>query len=253
MKYQKHHTKPGFSKANKSLTIPEYTTLLGLAAEARKMIAAKYDRLTVGRVRVFTEPRKGGLRTKLWGSGYIKPQQVRDIQDMLTKQFPQLNVEVHFNAEKQQRWYFDALSIYLRPKPATLAGSTFTAPVAEKPKARIFGSPLIMHSAVVDIATIPAGTLSVESQFHITINEDPAKGLEFELVDSWLVLNDKHLVVCEDRDKYDNFLELYLGRDIASIYKDAQTAAEEVVRKSVVLHGKKFPFIITKLNLPDNQ
>ena len=96
MKYQSTHTKPGFSKANKSLTVSEYTTLLGLAAEARKMIAAKYDRLSVGRVRVFTEPRKGGLRTKLWHCGHISFKQVEDIQDMLTKRFPQLTVKVEY-------------------------------------------------------------------------------------------------------------------------------------------------------------
>ena len=238
----KRHTKPGFSKANKSLTVSEYTTLLGLAAEARKMIAAKYDRLSVGRVRVFTEPRKGGLRTKLWGSGTIKPQQVKDIQDMLTKRFPQLNVEVHYNAEKQHMWYLDALSIFLRVKPNTWPISEYEvaakpAPVAQKPKARLSGSPLIMQSAVVDVATIPAGTISIETQMHICVGSD-ATSLEFELVDSWLLLNGE-MVNYKESEPYHNYLILHLGRSKDQIYKDASSAAEELIRKSVVFHGKR--------------
>lgn len=235
MKYQSTHTKPGFSKANKSLSVSEYTTLLGLAAEARKMIAAKYDRLSVGRVRVFTEPRKGGLRTKLWGSGTVKPQQVKDIQDMLTKRFPQLNVEVHYNAEKQHRWYLDALSIFLRVKPNTFTSKP--APAAEKPKARLSGSPLIMQSAIVDVATIPAGTLSIETQMHIAIGSK-TNNLEFELVDSWMLLNGE-FIMNSDSGPYHNYLVLHLGRSKDQIYKDAEAAAEEVIRKSVVLHGGK--------------
>lgn len=235
MKYQTSHTKPGFSKANKSLTVSEYTTLLGLAAEARKMIAAKYDRLSVGRVRVFTEPRKGGLRTKLWGSGTIKPQQVKDIQDMLTKRFPQLNVEVHYNAEKQHRWYLDALSIFLRVKPDTFTSKP--APAAEKPKARLSGSPLIMQSAIVDVATIPAGTISIETQMHISIGSD-ATSLEFELVDSWLLLNGE-MVNYKESEPYHNYLVLHLGRSKDQIYKDASSAAEELIRKSVIFHGTR--------------
>jgi hypothetical protein len=242
MKFQTSHTKPGFSKANKSLTVSEYTALLGLAAEARKMIAAKYDRLSVGRVRVFTEPRKGGLRTKLWGSGTIKPQQVKDIQDMLTKRFPQLNVEVHYNATKEHRWYLDALSIFLRVKPNTWPISEYEvaakpAPVAQKPKARLSGAPLIMQSAVVDVATIPAGTLSIETQMHIGVGSK-TNNLEFELVDSWLLLNGE-FVHFSDSDPYHNYLVLHLGRSKDQIYKDASSAAEELIRKSVVFHGKK--------------
>ena len=241
MKFQTH-TKPGISKANKSLSVSEYTTLLGLAAEARKMIAAKYDRLSVGRVRVFTEPRKGGLRTKLWGSGTVKPQQVKDIQDMLTKRFPQLNVEVHYNAEKQHMWYLDALSIFLRVKPNTWPISEYEvaakpAPAAQKPKARLSGSPLIMQSAIVDVATIPAGTLSIETQMHISIGSN-TKTLEFELVDSWLLLNGD-LVNYKESDPYHNYLELHLGRSKDQIYKDASSAAEELIRKSVIFHGTR--------------
>ena len=242
MKYQSTHTKPGFSKANKSLTVSEYTTLLGLAAEARKLVGAKYDRLSVGHVRVFTEPRKGGLRTKLWGSGTVKPQQVKDIQDMLTKRFPQLNVEVHYNAEKQCRWYLDALSIFLRVKPNTWPISEYEvaakpAPVAEKPKVRLSGSPLIMQSAVVDVATIPAGTLSIETQMHIAVGSK-TKTLEFELVDSWLLLNGEY-IMHSDSDPYNNYLVLHLGRSKDQIYKDAESAAEEVMRKSMVFRDGK--------------
>ncbi len=228
-----NHTFPGHSKGNKSLTVSDYKELLGLAAEARKLIGAKYDRLTVGRYRAFTEARKGGLRTKLWGSGFVKPQQVKDIQDMLTKQFPQLDINVRFDGE--HRWFLNSLSIFMRVKPNSTVAKKAT--VAEKPKARITGTPLVMQSAVVDIATIPAGTISIETQYHICISNTTNK-LEFELVDSWLVLNGD-LINYKESDKYENFLEMHTGRDIKTIYADAESANEEAVRQSIVCHGKK--------------
>lgn len=227
-----NHTFPGYSKGNKSLTVSEYKELLGLAAEARKLIGAKYDRLTVGRYRAFTEARKGGLRTKLWGSGFVKPQQVKDIQDMLTKQFPQLDINVRFDGE--HRWFLNSLSIFMRVKPNSTVAKKAT--VAEKPKARLTGTPMIMQSAVVDVATIPAGKIGLESQFHIHIGKD--NQLEFELVDTWLVLND-NLVKYNESEKYDNYLEMHLGRSIEDIRKDAMNAAEELVRQLVVFHGKR--------------
>jgi hypothetical protein len=228
----RNHTFPGHSKGNKSLTVSEYTELLGLAAEARKMIGAKYERLQVGKYRAFTEARKGGLRTKLWGSGFVKPQQVKDIQDMLTKRFPQLNIKVRFDGE--HRWFLNSLSIFMQVKP----NSTVAKPavVAEKPKARLTGTPMIMQSAVIDVATIPAGKIGLESQFHIHIGKD--NQLEFELVDTWLVLND-NLVKYNESEKYNNYLEMHLGRSIEDIRKDAMNAAEELVRQSVVFHGKR--------------
>jgi len=229
-----NHTFPGHSKANKCLSVSDYTKLLQIAAEARKLVGAKYDRLSVGHCRVFTEPRKGGLRTKLWGSGTIQPQQVKDIQDMLTKRFPQYAIRVEYNATKQCKWYLDALSIFILVKPNSTVAKKAT--VAEKPKARLTGTPMIMQSAVVDVATIPAGKIGLESQFHIHIGKD--NQLEFELVDTWLVLND-NLVKYNESEKYDNYLEMHLGRSIEDIRKDAMNAAEELVRQSVVFHGKR--------------
>jgi len=62
--------------------------------------------------------------------------------------------------------------------------------------------------------------------------------LEFELVDSWLVLNGD-LINYKESDKYENFLEMHTGRDIKTIYADAESANEEAVRQSIVCHGKK--------------
>lgn len=230
-----NHTKPGHSKANKCLSVSEYTKLLQIAAEARKLVGAKYDRLSVGQYRAFTEPRKGGLRTKLWGVGTVKPQTVSDIQDMLTKRFPQYTIRVENNAFNQQRWFLDALSIFITVKP--VSGDPKPAVVAEKPKARLTGTPLVMQSAVCDIATIPAGTISIESQYHISTSI-ATNNLEFELVDSWLVLNGG-LINYKESDKYENFLEMHLGRDIKTIYADAESANEEAVRQSIVCHGKR--------------
>jgi len=235
MNFYSTHTKPGHSKANTTLSVSDYTKLLQIAAEARKLIGTKYDRLTVGRYRVFTEPRKGGLRTKLWGSGTIKPEQVKDIQDLLTKRFPQYAIRVEYNATKQCRWYLDALSIFITMKP--VIEDPKPAVVEEKPKARLSQTPLIMQNAIVDLATIPAGTISIETQVHITIGSN-TKELEFEYCDSWLVLNDK-MIDYKESDKYENFLEMHLGRSFAEIIDDANSAAAQLIRKSVVLHGGK--------------
>ena len=200
MNFYSTHTKPGHSKANTTLSVSDYTKLLQIAAEARKLIGAKYDRLTVGRYRVFTEPRKGGLRTKLWGSGTIQPQQVKDIQDLLTKRFPQYAIRVEYNATKQCRWYLDALSIFITMKP--VIEDPKPAVVAEKPKVRLaelVGTPLIMRNARVNIATISAGTLYIETQVHICVGFN-TKELEFELCDSWLVLDDE-LITDKDSAK----------------------------------------------------
>lgn len=117
------HTKPGYSKANKSLTVSKYKELLELAADARNLVGAKYDRLSVGKyIRVFTEPRKGGLRTKFYGSGTVKPNDVKRIQNTLTKKFPQLDVNVVFDNNTHpyklvNPWTVSSLSIYMRVKP----------------------------------------------------------------------------------------------------------------------------------------
>jgi hypothetical protein len=103
-----------------------------------------------------------------------------------------------------------------------------------KSVARITGTPLIMQSAVVDIVTIPAGKIGIESQFHITIGENNKP--EFELVDRWLVLNDD-LVKHTEAEKYSNFLELCTGRDLRSIYSDAESAAEELIRSCISYNG----------------
>ena len=225
--YHSTHTKPGHSKANKSLSVSEYTKLLQIAAEARKLVIAHNARL--GNTRVFTEPRKGGLRTKLWGSGLVKTQDVIAIQDMLTKRFPQYTIRVDFSTAYM--WALQSLSIYITVKP--IIAEPKAAVVAEKPKARLTGSTLIMRNAIVEVATIPAGTLSIESQFHISVGS-----MEFELVDSWLVLNDD-MVNYKESEKYHNYLEMHLGRSMEAIYKDAAAAAEEVVRKAIVLHDSK--------------
>tara|TARA_R110000868_G_scaffold51018_3_gene162297 strand:- start:409 stop:1101 length:693 start_codon:yes stop_codon:yes gene_type:complete len=225
--YHSTHTKPGHSKANKSLSVSEYTKLLQIAAEARKLVIAHNARL--GNTRVFTEPRKGGLRTKLWGSGLVKTQDIIAIQDMLTKRFPQYTIRVDFSTAYM--WALQSLSIYITVKP--IIAEPKAAVVAEKPKARLTGSTLIMRNAIVEVATIPAGTLSIESQFHISVGS-----MEFELVDSWLVLNDD-MVNYKESEKYHNYLEMHLGRSMEAIYKDAAAAAEEVVRKAIVLHDSK--------------
>jgi len=226
------HTKPGFSKANKSLSLSDYKNLLELAAQARKLINANHK---LNYIRVFTEPRKGGLRTKFWGiQGIVSDAQVKAIQHMLTKHFPQLAIDVKIDASAWA-WGFNSLSISLRVKPDTFTSKP--APVAQKPKARLSGAPLIMQSAVVDVATIPAGTLSIETQMHIGVGSK-TNNLEFELVDSWLLLNGE-FVHFSDSDPYHNYLILHLGRSKDQIYKDAVSAAEEVMRKSIVLHGKR--------------
>ena len=228
--YHSTHTKPGHSKANKSLSVSEYTKLLQIAAEARKLVIAHNARL--GNTRVFTEPRKGGLRTKLWGSGLVKTQDVIAIQDMLTKRFPQYAIRVEYSGPHHAYWYaLESLSIYMLVKP--IVAEPKAVVVAEKPKARLTGSTLIMRNAIVEVATIPAGTLSIESQFHISVGS-----MEFELVDSWLVLNDD-MVNYKESEKYHNYLEMHLGRSMEAIYKDAAAAAEEVVRKAIVLHDSK--------------
>jgi len=114
------------------------------------------------------------------------------------------------------------------PKPAV---------VEEKSKARMGKSPLIMQTAIVDLATIPAGTISIETQVHITIGSS-TKELEFEYCDSWLVLNGK-MIDYKESDRYESFLEMHLGRSFAEIIDDANSAAAQVIRKSVVLHGGK--------------
>jgi len=229
--YHSTHTKPGHSKANKSLSVSEYTKLLDIAAEARKIVIANYPRL--GNTRVFTEPRKGGLRTKLWGSGLVKTQDVKAIQDMLTKRFPQYAIRVDFSTAYM--WALQSLSIYILVKP--VIAEVKDAVIEEKPKARLTGSALIMRNAIIQIATIPAGTIHVESQFHISVGSD-AKTLEFEFIDSWLVLNDD-MVNYGESEKYHNFLEMHLGRSIDDVYKDAAAAAEEVLRESIVFHDTK--------------
>lgn len=226
------HTKPGFSKANKSLSLSDYKNLLELAAQARKLINANHK---LNYIRVFTEPRKGGLRTKFWGiRGTVSDAQVKAIQHMLTKHFPQLAIDVKMDPSAWA-WGFNSLSISLRVKPDTFTSKP--APAAEKLKARLSGSPLIMQSAIVDIATIPAGTISIETQLNISIGSD-ATSLEFEVVDSWLILNGE-MVNYKESEPYHNYLILHLGRSKDQIYKDASSAAEELIRKSVVFHGKR--------------
>ena len=235
MNFYSTHTKPGHSKANKSLSVSDYTKLLQIAAEARKLIGTKYDRLTVGRYRVFTEPRKGGLRTKLWGSGMIQPQQVKDIQDLLTKRFPQYAIRVEYNATKQCRWYLDALSIFITMKP--VIADPKPAVVEEKPKAELTGSPLIMRNARVSIATLPAGTLSIETQAHICVGSN-TKELEFEIVDSWLVLDGEFINHIQSV-KYENYIELHTGRKYSDVVEDAQNVAANLIRESIVFHNGK--------------
>jgi len=238
MNFYSTHTKPGHSKANTTLSVSDYTKLLQIAAEARKLIGTKYDRLTVGRYRVFTEPRKGGLRTKLWGSGTIGTQQVKDIQDLLTKRFPQYAIKVEYNATKQCRWYLDALSIFITMKP--VSADPKPAVVEEKPKARLAelcGTPLIMRNARVNIATISAGTLYIETQAHICIGFN-TKELEVEICDSWLVLDDE-MISDRDSDKYENYIELHTGRKFLDIVKDAEIVAGNLIRESIVLHNGK--------------
>jgi hypothetical protein len=238
MNFYSTHTKPGHSKANTTLSVSDYTKLLQIAAEARKLIGTKYDRLTVGRYRVFTEPRKGGLRTKLWGSGTIQPQQVKDIQDLLTKRFPQYAIRVEYNATKQCRWYLDALSIFITMKP--VIADPKPAVVEEKPKARLAelcGTPLIMRNARVNIATISAGTLYIETQAHICVGFN-TKELEIEICDSWLVLDDE-MISHKDSDKYENYIELHTGRKFLDIVKDAEIVAGNLIRESIVLHNGK--------------
>ena len=243
MNFYSTHTKPGHSKANKTLSVSDYTKLLQIAAEARKLIGAKYDRLTVGRYRVFTEPRKGGLRTKLWGSGTVKPETVKDIQDLLTKRFPQYAIRVEYNATKHSLWYLDALSIFITmkpviedPKPAVVARFGFYE--NEKPKARLaelVGNPLIMRNARVNIATISTGTLYIETQVHISI-ESIFNKFFFEVCDSWLVLDDE-LITDKDSAKYENYIEVHTGRKFLDIVKDAQIVATNLIRESIVLHS----------------
>ena len=55
---------------------------------------------------------------------------------------------------------------------------------------------------------------------------------------TWLVLNDD-LVKYTEAEKYNNYLEMHLGRSIEDITKDAMNAAEELVRKSIVFHGTR--------------
>ena len=245
MNFYSTHTKPGHSKANTTLSVSDYTKLLQIAAEARKLIGAKYDRLTVGRYRTFTEPRKGGLRTKLWGSGTIQPQQVKDIQDLLTKRFPQYAIRVEYNATKHSLWYLDALSIFItmkpviaEPKPAVVARFGFYE--NEKPKVRLaelVGTPLIMRNARVNIATISAGTLYIETQIHICVGFN-TKELEFELCDSWLVLDDE-LITNKDSAKYENYIEVHTGRKYSDVVKDAEIVATNLIRESIVFHNGK--------------
>jgi hypothetical protein len=154
---------------------------------------------------------------------------------MLTKQFPQLDINVRFDGNDKYLWSLDSLMIFMRVKPnSTVAKS---AVVAGKPKARLTGTPLVMQSAVCDIATIPAGIISIESQYHISTSI-ATNNMDFELVDSWLVLNGG-LINYKESDKYENFLEMHLGRDIKTIYADAESANEEAVRQSIVCHGKR--------------
>lgn len=240
MNFNTTHTKPGFSKANKTLSVSDYTKLLQIAAEARKLIGAKYDRLTVGRYRVFTEPRKGGLRTKLWGSGIVKPQQVKDMQDMLTKRFPQLNIRVEFSGNQMKRhyWELEYVAIFITMKP--VSADPKPAVVAEKPKARLaelVGTPLIMRNARVNIATISAGTLYIETQVHISVGFN-TKELEFELCDSWLVLDDE-LIDHIQSIKYENYIELHTGRKYSDVVKDAEIVATNLIRESIVFHSGK--------------
>jgi hypothetical protein len=231
--YSENYTKPGYSKANKTLSVSDYTKLLQIAAEARKMLIAKYGHLA-GNSRVFTEPRKGGLRTKFWGSGKVEPQQVIDMQDMLTKRFPQLNIRVKFSNVK--RWYqVEDLSIFITMKP--VIADPKPAVVEEKPKAELTGSPLIMRNARVSIATLPAGTLYIETQAHICVGSN-MKELEFEIVDSWLVL-DGEFINHIQAVKYENYIELHTGRKYSDVVEDAQNVAANLIRESIVFHNGK--------------
>ena len=72
---------------------------------------------------------------------------------------------------------------------------------------------------------------------HIAVRSK-TNNLEFELIDSWLLLNGE-FVMNSDTGPYHNYLVLHLGRSKEEIYKDAVSAAEEVMRKSIVLHGKR--------------
>lgn len=101
--------------------------------------------------------------------------------------------------------------------------------------AELSDTPLVMQNVRVLVATIPQGKLYIECMFHITVG---AQNLDVELVDSYLSLNDK-MIHPDNCEKFEFYLEVQLGCDIKSIFRDAETVAEKLVRKSVKFENGK--------------